>query len=151
LAVAEAGKNAAGRGEPGDRGDRADAALIDAAQRLDRLRTSRVRPARDTSINGAVSAQRERTGRLMRQAGSAAAVWAELAPAGLRERSRVEKLVRGSLHVVVTDAATRFTLDRWLRGGGQERVAAAARAPIDKVRVRIGSLDDEQDRRARGR
>lgn len=80
--------------------------------------------------------------KVSRRLGSAGAVWGEVCPAELAASTLVESLSRGVLTIRVADAPARFELDRWLRTGGERAVIGASRAPIRKVKLVMGPLDD---------
>jgi hypothetical protein len=103
--------------------------------RLARLRALRNRPERDVSIGAALGAERQRLARVHRAVGGAGAAWAATVPAALAERCEVVRLVRGVLTVRVPDDSTRYTIDRWLRSGGRQRLAQQTPATLTRVRL----------------
>ncbi|MBA4027930.1 MAG: hypothetical protein C0475_02095 [Planctomyces sp.] len=61
--------------------------------------------------------------------------WIALVPAEARARATLVSLARGVLTVRCHDAAVRFELDRWLRGGGEMDLVRAV--PSGLLRVRL--------------
>jgi len=120
---------------PMDRKDRM-AAARDAE--LGRLRAWRVRD-RDRSASSLFRALGERLARTARQGGAAGAAWESCCPPALLDRTRVEGLRGGVLTIIAADAATRYALERALRGGVEAAVIRASAAPIRRVRVRLGA------------
>jgi hypothetical protein len=93
---------------------------------LAKLRGWRNPRERDLSIAPALSGLTKELRRHHKAVGGIGEAWAALVPAEVGAQAELVRLARGVLTVRVRDAATRFALDRWLRGGG---VAALARAP----------------------
>jgi len=60
--------------------------------------------------------------------------WLDLAPAPLRERVSGMSLARGVLSLRTSDASARFEVDRWLRAGGQVRLARACGRGISRFK-----------------
>jgi hypothetical protein len=99
------------------------------------LRGFRNRPERDLSIAAAVH-DAERDARKKHKAlGGVGAVWAQVVPAGLAARAHVVSLARGVLTIRAADGVTRFELDRFLRAGGEARLARAAAVAIKRTRI----------------
>jgi hypothetical protein len=105
------------------------------AAQLRLLRAHRALPkGRDTGIAGEVRSLMGRLGAAGRGDDAITNAWEELAPPGLRDRARVVSLSRGVLNLRVSDASARFEVDRWLRAGGQARLARACGRGISRVR-----------------
>ena len=105
---------------------------------IEGIRSQRVRPPRDLSLAPDIDrALRELTKQRRALSGTGAA-WSAVVPPELAEKTTLETLSRGVLTVTVPDAATRFTLDRFLRSGGERTLIGASSAAIRKVRILIG-------------
>jgi hypothetical protein len=99
------------------------------------LRTHRALPkGRDLGISKEVGAMVRAIGATSKTDDAIGVAWIELAPANLRQRARVVSLARGVLNLRVEDASARFEVDRWLRTGGQARLARACGRGISRVR-----------------
>ena len=61
--------------------------------------------------------------------------WDEIVPAPLAARCLSLALTRGVLTVKTSDASTRFELDRFLRCGGEAKLARAAKIAIRKIKL----------------
>lgn len=61
--------------------------------------------------------------------------WEEVVPPQLAAKAEIVRLVRGVLSVRVTDSATRFELDRFLRSGGEAALVRRAAGAIRRVKV----------------
>lgn len=75
-------------------------------------------------------------------------VWAELLPADLIERTRLQSLDRGILRVGVSDSVTLYELDRVLRSGTQReliRRIPGGGAAIRKIRLSVDPLASRHD------
>lgn len=115
-----------------------DAAVI---ANLTKLREMRVRKDDAPRVDVALAKMADELSRVEKKLGGAGAAWASVCPAGLAERATPVSLARGTLNVEVSDAAARYELDRWLRGGGERALVAASRTPIRKVRLLLGRGD----------
>ena len=102
---------------------------------LARIRTNRIRPPRDLSLQRDMDAALADITRLRRNVSFIAGAWQETVPAALYPRTRLTSLIRGQLTVTVPDAATRFELDRFLRAGGFAALSRASNANLTKVRI----------------
>jgi len=71
--------------------------------------------------------------------------WDELAPAFLRDSTRVESLERGTLTVTAESSATIYALDRELRAGLESALQSATGGRLQRVRGRIGRIDRDPD------
>ncbi len=69
--------------------------------------------------------------------GGAGEAWMTVCPAELIARTAITGLNRGELRVAVADSATMYTLDRYLRAGGEAELARASTAPIYRVRLAL--------------
>lgn len=70
--------------------------------------------------------------------GGCATAWNAVIPPELAARTALQGLSRGVLTIAVPDASTRFTLDRFLRSGGERALIGASSAAIRKVRIVLG-------------
>lgn len=87
-----------------------------------------------------------------RRIGRTVAAWTELLPATVLARCRIDGLRAGGVLAVTVDgSSTHWALDRLLREGGQDRLRAATAGAVQRVRIRVGVLEDlapEEPRRA---
>lgn len=102
-----------------------------------RIRSNRVRPARDLSLQRDMDVALADIKRLRRNVSSIAAAWEATVPPDLAKRTTLSTLSRGQLAVLVPDAATRFALDRFLRAGGFAALAGACTVNLGKVRITV--------------
>lgn len=106
--------------------------------RLERLRERRVRPARDIALTPIVSDESRLLRRTQKALAGIAAAWDQTVPAELAGKAVLVSLSRGVLTVRMRDAAARFALDRFLRGGGEQALIHAVTASVRKVKVVVG-------------
>ena len=119
-------------------------------QHLDRLRESRSLPKRDLSLGFLTDQFKRDVAKPYKQLGDLSALWAELVPAHLIERSRLVGLSRGTLHVEVDNPAAHFEIDRLLRGGLQKQLIEGHKGPaFRKVQVKVVGRSDSADVDAR--
>jgi Dna[CI] antecedent DciA-like protein len=102
---------------------------------LKQLREFRNKPERDVSIGGALAEVARDAKKLQRAVGGIGSAWEEIAPARLAGRCRVVGISRGILTFRVADAAARFELDRFLRGGGEAALSRRAGVGIKRVKI----------------
>lgn len=119
----------------------ASAESVSAAARIEKLRRLRVFEPRDRTINAGLERARKQITEQKRKVGAAGAAWDAAVPDAIKDRCRLESFTRGVLKVTAQDAATNASLDRWLRGGGLDELAALTRAPLHRVSAKIGGLD----------
>lgn len=115
--------------------------MSDAVHRLQLLRRFRGRPDIDVSIREMVAAAGADAKRTQERLGELIAIWEELVPAGLVERTRIAGLRAGVLRVEVDTSATAFELDRRLRGGLEHELRRRHRATLNRVRVTVGTIE----------
>ena len=109
-------------------------------ERLERVRETRVRPERDETLGFLAAAFQREVARPHKQLAGLTEVWAELVPAELADRTRLEGLARGTLAVAVDSSATLDALDRELRGGLKVAIIKAHRGPaLRRVKLRVDS------------
>lgn len=115
---------------------------------LDRLRKSRSLPKRDLSLSFLNEQFKRDVAKPYKQLGDLSALWSQLLPERLVQRTRLIGLSRGVLHVEVDNPAAHFEIDRLLRGGLQKQLIAGHKGPaFRKVQVKIvgrresGSVD----------
>jgi hypothetical protein len=89
----------------------------------------------DPGIAKMIAEQRRRLERAVRDDGGIAGAWDGVVPEALRARAAVVGLKGGVLTIRCRSASDRFALDRWLRGGGERALRAAARVALKKVRL----------------
>lgn len=110
----------------------------DALSRLMKLRELRVRRDDAARIDGPLAKMAAELVRVEKKLGGAGAAWAAVCPAALATRATPASLSRGTLSVEVADAAARYEIDRWLRGGGERALVEASATPIRRVRLVLG-------------
>jgi len=115
-----------------------DREIQHAAASIEKIRSLRVRPARDTSAAGVVGELRDKLEREIKQAGGMGEAWRTVAPDNLRDRARITSFQRGVLTIESPDAGTRYLIEQWLRGGGRQMLAGCAPGTIKRVVVREG-------------
>lgn len=111
------------------------------AQLLDRLRKHRTGGRRDDSLRGDVERLARAVTKRQGNAGAIAAAWETAAPRlGDAAVGEVSSLSPGGvLRVRVPDAAARYVLDTWLRGGGLETIRQKSGTTIRRVRIDLAS------------
>jgi hypothetical protein len=107
---------------------------------LERLRANRVPTPRDITMCSALDSELRRVRQVERSAVSAAGAWDQLlAQAGmqgdLQARTRVVSFRFGVLTVKVSDASTKYAVDRFLRSGGETALARLAAATLRRVKL----------------
>lgn len=113
-----------------------------ALAKIERLRSHRVRPPRETGIGGVVASIRREASRHQRQAGSFVEAWESVIPGPLRRSTRVGGLRGGIARIGVRDAATRYELEVGLRGGWMAQLRLACGDPIRRVQCSIDAAID---------
>lgn len=114
----------------------ADAARL----HIERLRVHRVRAPRETALGPSIEALTARLRREASRIGGVSEAWEAVCPPELADRTAVEGVHRGVLVVRAADAATRYALDRALRGGGERELVRRSPAAIRRVQVRIAPV-----------
>lgn len=112
-----------------------------AAAGLDRLRSFRVRPPRETGIGRLVAGIQREARRHQSGAGSFVEAWEQVIPADLRRGSRVRGLRGGVAKVEIPDAAARYELDGLLRSGALADLRLAFGKPLRRVQLEIVGRD----------
>jgi hypothetical protein len=107
---------------------------------LERLREKRVKPSRDLTVRAVLDGELRRVRQVERSARSAAGAWGQLLEtaglsAELVERTKVVSFRFGVLTVRVSDAPTKYAVDRFLRGGGEAALARLAAATLRRVKL----------------
>ncbi len=105
---------------------------------VERLRERRLRKPGDASLVPQMDEWLREMRKMQRGLSGVAAAWASVVPEALAARTVIEGLSRGTLTVRVPDSATRFALDRLLRGGGESALRVACPVPLRSVRVVVG-------------
>ena len=119
----------------------ADSAAAMAAG-LERVRSNRRIPPRDVSMLAALDAEIRRIRQIQRAAVGASNAWDQLlASAGvapeLVERMRIVSFRAGVLTVRVSDASTKYAMDRFLRAGGQAALARLSPTTLRRVKLML--------------
>jgi hypothetical protein len=109
------------------------------AGQVERLRSWRVRPARDTGVAALFGAMERQLRDQSKRVDTAAVVWERLCPPELLERTRVQGVARAVLTVLAADAAAKYELEQALRAGLEADLLRASRTPIARVRVKLGA------------
>ncbi|MBK7403125.1 MAG: DUF721 domain-containing protein [Phycisphaerales bacterium] len=112
--------------------------LLLAANAIEKVRALRVRAERDLAASGAVGELRDKLEREFKQTGGMGEAWRTAAPSELASRTRVVSFTRGVLTIHAPDAATRYRVEQWLRGGGRQMLSGCAPTTIKRVVVRAG-------------
>ena len=107
---------------------------------LARLREKRVGAPRDLTMRGVLDGELRRVRQVERGARSASGAWDQLLQtAGLAselvERTKVVSFRFGVLTVRVSDASTKYAVDRFLRSGGEAALARLASATLRRVKL----------------
>ncbi len=113
-----------------------------ASAHLDRLRQWRGEGAEDLGLGFLTDMVKKRYTRDHGRLGEIAAAWQSVVPESLLSRTALEGLSRGVLTIRVADSATRYELDRLLRGGVEMQLKRACKAPIRRLRVQVGPVGD---------
>lgn len=104
--------------------------------RIETLRRLRAVTPRNVSIVGEVDALLRDAKKVAKAVKAVDESWRPALPADIGPRVRAEKLSRGTLTLVATDAAVKYKLEMWLREGGLESVQALA-GSIKRVTVTL--------------
>ena len=112
-----------------------------AAAGLDRLRSFRVRPPRETGIGRMVAGIQREARRHQSGTGSFVEAWEQVIPEALRKGSRVRGLRGGVARVQIADAAARYELDALLRSGVLADLRLAFGKPLRRVQLEIIGRD----------
>lgn len=102
---------------------------------IERLRRFKVPQRPDPSLKDLMAAQLRELKKLRRGVGVIAAAWEAVIPPDLAQRTELVSLSRGSLTVRASDAATKYQLDRLLRGGAEAALVRASPVALRKVKV----------------
>ncbi len=86
-------------------------------------------------MGGEVEKVRKELEKRVRATGQLAEAWYELAPPELVDHARPTGVVRGTLRLEVDGPAFRYTLERWLKRGGQQALLQRCSASVRRVRV----------------
>jgi hypothetical protein len=113
--------------------------------RIAQLQSWRGRKTFEPSIARAVLSVADQAQRTQRRLGELADLWQELVPGEVAAQSALAGLRSGVLHVLADSAAAAFELDRLLRSGLEAELRTRYRGTLSRVRVRVGSLEHEQN------
>lgn len=120
--------------------------------RLANLRRWRNPKQRDLTLGGLPDYVKRHVEKPHKQVGQLVTVWERLIPEPLNHRTALAGLTRGILTVHVTDSPTLYELDRLLRGGVEQQIKRASKAPLRKIKLKIVERDQgERDRGIRDR
>jgi hypothetical protein len=112
-----------------------------AVEELQRLRRFRRRGKPNLSVEPLIQGIQMTAQRQHRRLGKCIDAWEALVPDQLREKTCIESLRQGTLHVTVTSSAVAFELDRAVRSGLLTELAARIPGALQRVRTRIGSVE----------
>jgi hypothetical protein len=107
-----------------------------AIARIEKLRQLRVVPRRDVNIAGEVDAQLREAKKTQKATKAIDERWRVALPAELVDVLRTEKISRGVLTLIASDASAKYACERWLREGGVLALQAVTPA-IKRVVVRL--------------
>ncbi|HZW08966.1 MAG TPA: DciA family protein [Phycisphaerales bacterium] len=107
-----------------------------AAASIEKIRSLRVRPERDLTVGPVVGELHDKLARELKQTGGMGEAWRTVVPSELGARTRLRSFQRGVLTIEAPDAATRYLLEQWLRGGGRAMLAGCAPATVRRVVIR---------------
>jgi len=105
------------------------------AASLERLRGHRNRADRAAGLGAETGAAAKAVKSRARVVGGVAAAWGVCVPDELRGACELVGCTNGVVTVRAADAAARYRLDRWLRGGGERVLRETAEAAVKRVRV----------------
>jgi hypothetical protein len=116
-----------------------------------RLSALRRRAEFDFSIDGMLSSMARQARAALKKGTGAADAWIACVPTELSERSRLEGVRSGTLHVVVDGSSSLWELDRLLRCGLEARIRESTNGAVQRVRLRVGAdpVDDVRTPRQR--
>lgn len=132
------------RSSPRDR--RTDAAVRDAAERIEALRALRARRDRDVSIGGLIASVETEATRRRGQLGDLVEVWEAHVPASLAQRATISGLRGTVLDVTVESSADAYELNCLLRAGLLAQLRRGCRRTLARVRVSVGPVERSESR-----
>lgn len=109
-------------------------------QRVETIRSRVAKPGRNPGAAALFSAAADELKRTQKHLHGAGEAWGEVCPAGLKEKSMVEGVARGTVTIRAADASTRFELDRALREGLERELVKRCRFGVRKVKVVVGEV-----------
>lgn len=104
---------------------------------IEQLRARRVKPERAVEVRGVFAAAAREFTKRDRHFSVAAEAWGEVCPRELAARTAIVSFARGVLTIGVTDAATRFEIDRVLRAGAERELVRRMPTTLRKVRLEV--------------
>lgn len=110
-------------------------------EELKRIRRFRGRRSPDLSLDPMIRNIQLTAQRQHRRLGSCIDAWESLIPKQLCDKTRIESLRQGTLHVTVTSSAVAFEIDRTVRAGLLKQLSARVPGAIQRVRTKIGSVE----------
>ncbi len=106
-------------------------------QQIEQLRARRVRPERGRDAREVFAAAARDFTKRDRHYSVAAEAWGEVCPRELAARTAIVGFARGVLTIGVSDAATRFEIDRVLRAGAERELVRRMSTTLRKVRLEV--------------
>ena len=102
---------------------------------IEGMRRRRTRPSSPVGLGAALDPIQKQLRRAARAVGGLGDAWESILPPELAAASTPERLAGGTLTIRTADAASRFALDRWLRGGGEVLVRGACAGSVRRIRL----------------
>jgi hypothetical protein len=107
-----------------------------ALSRIEALRKFRAVPLRNVSITGEVDALLRDAKKVAKAVKAVDESWRVALPSEIASRVRPEKLSRGVLTLIASDAAVKYKIEMWLREGGLQSVQALTKT-VKRVVVKL--------------
>lgn len=107
--------------------------------RLEQLRERRPRLFEPRTLTNDLVMIEKTLRRSHRSLAAVASLWTTHCPPRLLPRTAIVSMNRSVLTIAADDASTRFELDRWLRGGAEDRLIAASTTPLGRIKVILGA------------
>ncbi len=117
-----------------------------AVEELQRLRRFRRRGKPNLSVEPLIQGIQLTAQRQHRRLGTCIDAWEALVPERLREKTCIESLRQGTLHVTVTSSAVAFEIDRAVRSGLLDQLTKRVAGSLQRVRTRIGPVEKNSRR-----
>lgn len=113
-----------------------------AQARLDSVRRHRVYATPDRTLGFLADTFKREVEKPYKQLIDLIPTWEELVPVELKSHTRLDRLARGTLHVVVQGSANLYELDRLLRGGLQTQIIKQQRGSnVRRIKLELGVVD----------
>ncbi|MEO1128526.1 MAG: DciA family protein [Planctomycetota bacterium] len=116
----------------------------DAASRVDRLRSFRVRPMPDQHAGAMFEATGRELARQERKLAGIAEAWESICPPEHLGLTEIQGISRGVLTIGVADASTRYELDRLLKSGAQKNLVRLCPMTVRRVKLVAAQIDTHE-------